>query len=1546
MKKRAISWILTLAFCLSMLPISALAVDSEYIYPDEADASGNIIASSDFSRSGPICENTDGDATFNGGTFYIIQGNVTIGGNLTIGGDAYGGLVLCKGATLTVEGALIRTSNNEYYIYGQSDKGENAGRLIIKNSKDNGAAIRSTNSTAPQLRMSSGELEIYGGKSGKLVDNVKLYSTYKSSSIHKGTLDGEEVSPSEWEKTSVDGQKLVIEYCKHDGDFTYTRDGDAQHKRTCKQCGFVFPVEDCNFNGAGGYAQGDANGHYAKCECGNTATTATAHTMETTWTDDGLEHTSMCTICGYAPADGKAAQHTYDSQTGECNVCHFKPVAGVPKDNKTNLYASVDEALEEAATHDDLTVELETKGTYNEDKTIDSYGSFNYADKSVALVMNGYSLKNNRKPIIEVENGTLTVTGDATLVQNGNTHDLANPAVRVTGGKLVFTGKLTATGGSGKYAVEVTGGELTLKAGDVLNGGVSVVGSDNYNSVNALLGEKLAFATQDGDITTIVNGNGKSISGNLTVVEHEHIYTDGKCACGAECPHSSIDDATGKCAACEKTFLAVVNDTRFSTSMASAISFWVTKGGTMKLYADAGLNAVNFTAASADKAYTIDLNGHRINYTDHDGKSTEIHLNGVNLTIQDTKQSSNGAFGPIVADSGNLTLYNGTLKGLTVPADSKATVSLQGGKVSAINSAKPLYTLMPNGYALMTSGLTVDPTLISNGGTTTYTIKNTWTQFISGEKSGSTAFGSPTIPFALRLTTKDSEVGKMSFKWYRIDSTGKAVELAGFTEDETPVEGVYTFNPDHVKINADGWNGMTADNTYNVICVVAGKTSNAAYCWQTALGGYELTVDKASIANADVTFADDPTYDGTQKSPTVTTVTLGGSELTEGTDYTVSGNTQTNAGNYTLKITGKGNYDGEKTAKWSIAPKKVENAAVNVIGGSFTYTGKEITPEVTVMDGATVIPANEFTVSYGNNINAGDAATVTIKNKDGGNYTISDAGTTFTINQAGAPTAPKRGSLTVVNNHAKTYTVNLAALLPELNYGDRIEYVIVSDSMGTLGNYYTEGASVSDGILTLPINAVNTDRTNKIGTITVEVFSTNYQKIELSIDVSATNKILPLGTPTLSKTAITYGEALNSITLSGTMKDGDKDVAGTFAWSSGDVKPDAGKCHATWIFTPEDTEKYVTTSGDAEITVNKATPTGAPKYTLITTSGKTLEDANLTLVDSTLKPQGGSIVWLDENGNYLGNETKVEANKAYKWQFTPSDKNYTTLTGSIVLYSVSTGGGSSSGGGGGGSSTPTYSVNASAKAENGSITVNTKNAAKGSTVTITVKPDSGYVLAALTVTDKDGKKLTVTDKGSGKYAFTMPAGKVDIKAEFAEQAESSSFDDVAADDYFRDAVQWAQDKGITGGIGGGLFGPHRSCTRAQIVTFLWRAAGSPEPKTQSGFSDIAAGSYYAKAAAWAIENGITNGVSADAFAPDAPCTRAQSMAFLYRAMGKQTDGKTAFTDVPAGSYYESAVAWAVANGITNGTSADAFSPDKICTRAQIVTFLYRLNGGK
>ena len=277
-----------------------------------------------------------------------------------------------------------------------------------------------------------------------------------------------------------------------------------------------------------------------------------------------------------------------------------------------------------------------------------------------------------------------------------------------------------------------------------------------------------------------------------------------------------------------------------------------------------------------------------------------------------------------------------------------------------------------------------------------------------------------------------------------------------------------------------------------------------------------------------------------------------------------------------------------------------------------------------------------------------------------------------------------------------------------------------------------------------------------------------------------------------------------------------------------------------------------------------------------------------------------------------------------------------TVTGNATLTAVWRYIGSSSSG-----TTSSYPVSVP-RVDNGSISVTPGAASKGTTVTITVKPNDGYELSKLTVTDQSGNRLSLNDQGNDKYTFTMPSGKVNVDAAFSKIETTMNFWDVKQGDYYYDAVKWALEKRITEGTGANFFSPNASCTRAQMVTFLWRAAGSPAPKsTANPFTDVSASDYYYNAVLWAVENGITTGASADRFAPGATVSRAQTVTFLYRANGSPAANGASFSDVAADEYYANAVAWAVQNGITTGTGNGKFSPNADCTRGQIVTLLYR-----
>ena len=258
-------------------------------------------------------------------------------------------------------------------------------------------------------------------------------------------------------------------------------------------------------------------------------------------------------------------------------------------------------------------------------------------------------------------------------------------------------------------------------------------------------------------------------------------------------------------------------------------------------------------------------------------------------------------------------------------------------------------------------------------------------------------------------------------------------------------------------------------------------------------------------------------------------------------------------------------------------------------------------------------------------------------------------------------------------------------------------------------------------------------------------------------------------------------------------------------------------------------------------------------------------------------------------------------------------------------------------------SNPSYTVgNNSGSSTNGSWTTDKSSAKKGDTVTITVKPNDGYQGTPV-VKDKDGNTVPVSSLGNNKYSFVMPNGKVTVSVDFTPVAPVNPFADVNQGDYFYDAVLWAVSKGITNGTSANQFSPNQTCTRAQTVTFLWRAAGSPAPQsTTNPFTDVAPGAYYYNAVLWAVEQGITNGTGADKFSPEDTVTRGQTVTFMFRAAKAQAaEGNNPFVDVTAGEYYADAVQWAVSQSITNGTSATTFGPGEGCTRGQIVTFLYR-----
>ena len=463
---------------------------------------------------------------------------------------------------------------------------------------------------------------------------------------------------------------------------------------------------------------------------------------------------------------------------------------------------------------------------------------------------------------------------------------------------------------------------------------------------------------------------------------------------------------------------------------------------------------------------------------------------------------------------------------------------------------------------------------------------------------------------------------------------------------------------------------------------------------------------------------------------------------------------------------------------------------------------------------------------------------------------------------------------------------------------------------------------------TLPINA---------GDYTVKATfaaTDNYNEVTATDDFTITKATYNMTGVEFENASYTYDGSEKTLTISGTLP------TGVIVAYENNKLTNAGSVTAKAKFTIADSDNYYAIDDmRATLTITKAKPTVS-----ISAKPDSLRGGGKVTLTVTGVPEEGNVIVTCDNGitvdNANGTYSAVLPNRTVDYTFTLNytgveNGNYSdatdTCTVSVTRRHTS-------------SVTPGNTVSVPST-PNGTVTVSPSAASKGETVTITTKPSEGYELGSIEVLDKNGDSLKLKDLGNGKFGFVMPASKVSVEAEFVKTA-ATSFADVPANAYFADAVEWAVNKGITNGLSDTMFGPYESCTRAQIVTFLWRAAGSPEPKAMSSFTDVPASAYYAKAVAWAIENGITNGMTETTFAPNATCTRGQSVTFLCRALKGSASGSVNFTDVASDAFYADAVNWAVANNVTNGTSATTFSPNSDCTRAEIVTFLYRAYQGK
>ena len=458
-------------------------------------------------------------------------------------------------------------------------------------------------------------------------------------------------------------------------------------------------------------------------------------------------------------------------------------------------------------------------------------------------------------------------------------------------------------------------------------------------------------------------------------------------------------------------------------------------------------------------------------------------------------------------------------------------------------------------------------------------------------------------------------------------------------------------------------------------------------------------------------------------------------------------------------------------------------------------------------------------------------------------------------------------------------------------------------------------------------------------TITLKASCDNYEDFTITLNVTLTEKDDQKPLTITGAGSVVYGQTLTLTTTGGS-------GTGTVTYridtdaSTGEatIDPETGvltpvKVGSVSVIATKagDNDYNDVTSAPFVLMIKPATPTGEPNYTKITTSGKTLKDAALTTKGSTLNPSDGKLEWVDDKGEPLPDDTTVKANTTYKWRFTPDDDNYTTLTGEVELYHKSSSGG--------GWYDSYYTIKATAGAGGSISPSGNVSVREGRDQTFTITPDKGYAVSNVKI---DGKSIGAVKS----YTFENVRRTHTIEVIFMKangNPQAGVFVDVATGSYYEDAVDWAVENGITQGTDDTHFAPDGICTRAQAVAFLWRAAGSPKPETRTmPFADVPAGSYYYDAVLWAVENGITEGTSDTTFSPNMTCTRAQIVAFLWRSEKSPAAGTAnPFADVKSTAYYADAVLWAVKEDITKGTTSTAFSPNTDCTRAQIVTFLWR-----
>lgn len=1132
------------------------------------------------------------------------------------------------------------------------------------------------------------------------------------------------------------------------------------------------------------------------------------------------------------------------------------------------------------------------------------------------------------------------------------------PLVYVTNGTVEFDG--------GSY----TGGVLVHSNGNaVLKNGTFQKGNNSYSIKTDVSGKHLSDYLDDdsqfwNDNTPLDLSNETQTADEVTVRPCKHNWENGKCTvCQKVCDHGSADGksmTSDPCPTCEMKAAAQVDitgsDAKYFPSFNDALVY-ATKndGSTLKLLAD----VVDVTV-STDKSFIFDLNGYKV---------YSLNVNS-RITLKDSSEGK-----------GKITEW------LTVPSGMTIGELLEEGYAFR-------YVSTGNwcfGTEQAVGNVSVQQVPITSVTLDALNAKDNTdapTTMVYGTTGGVKLSASCNI---LNLTTPDC-------KWYEV--SGSLIPIDN-------VMGMNYFLPDDL---------IAGEHTYRVTFISDGYEKSAEIT---------ITVEKADLSEAEIEFpyGNEAAFNyATSTGVPTFVVKYNGTELEKDVDYTIAGGDSfSGVGSQTLTIKAKdnGNYTGSKSAKWTVRPLKVAASVGDIIK---TYDGTTDLPanaKIIFKSADSYYTGTTLRLAKGTDYEVLDAKydsanastdektisfTIKLKNEgyvfeDGTKekaFTLKGLETdkTFTITKAPALDT-QTGTLTVANNHKGTYTFDLKALLPTLEAPKSYGTISYGAPTISLGNYYTEGAKIEDGVLSVPINAVNSTEESNIGTIAVVVTTENYKDITLTLNVSAANKKVPTGTPTLSKTTLTYGDKLSGITLSGSMNDEENEVAGTFTWENPDEVLMAGKHQAGWVFTPTDSAHYIEVTGESEVTVAKATPSGTPSYTAITESGKTLEDAHLAA--GTIQP-AGAIQWVDEKGNEIDVATEVKANTAYTWKFMPDDKeNYNSLTGTITLWHKSSSSGSS------GSVTPGTKTD-TVKNPDGSTT-KTETKADGSK-TETTTASSGGGSTGTTVTKTDAKGNTTTEASAklsdrdvkeaqekGK-AVTVPVKEIEaakdanaaakIKIDVPNNADKTTVEipvenvtsgtvavivhedgteelvkdskpteggvqlelsgsttvkiidnsktfDDTKDHWSRDEVNFVAARELFQGVGNNQFGVSQPMTRGMVNTVLARLAGVDTTPSQGQ-------AWYEVGTDWAKKNGISDGTD-----PTAPVTREQLATLLYRYAGSPSVSGTlhAADAASVSDYAKDALLWANQNGIVNGVGSNTIAPKDNAQRAQVAAMLAR-----